>query len=72
MDSFAYKQAIKSYQKDLVLLSPKNNRLFFQQDNAPSNTSKEVKEILRNIKSLSFWAPNSPEISPLRRFGHLS
>ena len=54
VDSFAYKQAIKSYQKDLDLLSPKNNRLFFQQDNVPSHTSKEVKEILKISKAFLF------------------
>ena len=46
-------------------MSPKNNPLFFQQDNAPSQYAKDVKEILKNMKSLSFWPPNSPEISPI-------
>ena len=67
VDSFAYKQAIKSYQKDIDFLSPENKRLFFQQDNAPSHTAKDVKEILKNMKSLSFWPPNSPEISPIEK-----
>ena len=54
VDSFAYKQAIKNYQKDLDLLSSENNSLFFQQDNVHSHTSKEVKEILKISKAFLF------------------
>ena len=67
VDSYAYKQAIEFYKKDIQHLSKNNNQLFFQQDNAPPHTSQEIKKILQNIKSLKFWPPNSPEISPIEK-----
>ena len=45
----------------------KDKKLYFQQDNAPAHTSKEIKKILKTIKSLKFWPPNSPEISPIEK-----
>ena len=65
VDSYAYKQAIHHYLRDIKALSQNGSDLFFQQDNAPSHTSKEVKELLDDIKTLKFWPPNSPEISPI-------
>ena len=65
VDSYAYKQAIHHYLSDIKVLSQNGTDLFFQQDNASSHTSKEVKQLLGNIKSLKFWPPNSPEISPI-------
>ena len=67
VDSYAYKQAIQHYLNDIETLSPKNDKLFFQQDNAPSHTSKEELNILKDIKSLKFWPPNSPELSPIEK-----
>lgn len=45
----------------------KDKKLYFQQDNAPAHTSKDIKKILKTIKSLKFWPPNSPEISPIEK-----
>ena len=67
VESIAYNQAIKYYQNDIESLSPNNQLLYFQQDNAPSHTSKATKEILSHIKSLKFWPQNSPEISPIEK-----
>lgn len=67
VDSFAYKQAIDYYKKDIAFLSPQNEELFFQQDNAPAHSSKEIKELLTTFKTLKFWLPNSPEISPIEK-----
>ena len=67
VDSFAYKQALEYYKKDIEALSPENSQLFFQQDNATPHTSKEAKESLKDIKTLKFWPPNSPEISPIEK-----
>lgn len=67
VDSFAYKQAIDYYKKDIAFLSPQNEELFFQQDNAPAHSSKEIKELLTTFKTLKFWPPNSPEISPIEK-----
>ena len=66
VDSYAYKNAIYFYLKDIEYLS-KDKKLYFQQDNAPAHTSKEIKEILKTIKTLKFWPPNSPEISPIEK-----
>ena len=65
VDSYAYKQAINYYINDINFLSQNGDELIFQQDNAPSHTSKEIKTLLSKIKSLKFWPPNSPEISPI-------
>jgi len=47
VDSYAYKQAIEFYKKDIQHLSKNNNQLFFQQDNAPPHTSQEIKKFCR-------------------------
>jgi len=70
VDSYAYKKALYYYLKDIEKLSPPGKSLYFQQDNAPAHSSKEIKKILletENIKSLKFWPPNSPEISPIEK-----
>ena len=67
VDSFAYKQALEYYKQDIAALSQDNNLLYFQQDNATPHTSKEAKESLKEIKTLKFWPPNSPEISPIEK-----
>ena len=67
VDSFAYKQALEYYKKDIEALSPENSQLFFQQDNATSHTSKEAKESLKDIKTLKFRPPNNPEINPIEK-----
>ena len=67
VDSYAYSQAINYYLEDIEELSKNKEKLFFQQDNAPSHTSKEIKIILKNIKCLKFWPPNSPELSPIEK-----
>ena len=54
VDSFAYKQALEYYKKDIEALSPENSQLFFQQDNATPHTFKEAKESLKDIKTLKF------------------
>lgn len=65
VDSYAYKQAIQFYLEDIKRCS--NGALYFQQDNAPSHTSNETKEVLKKIKKLKFWPPNSPDISPIEK-----
>lgn len=65
VDSYAYKQAINYYTKDIKNLS--DDALLFQQDNAPSHTSKEIKSVLKKVKCLDFWPPNSPDISPIEK-----
>ena len=67
VDTYAYKQAIEFYNKDISELSPNGSKLFFQQDNAPAHCSKETKEILKTMKCLKFWPANSPEISPIEK-----
>ena len=70
VDTYAYKKALYYYLKDIEKLSPPEKMLFFQQDNAPAHSSKEIKKILsetKSIKSLKFWPPNSPEISPIEK-----
>ena len=67
VDTYAYKQAIEFYKEDIEKLSPNDHKLFFQQDNAPAHSSKETKELLKEIKILKFWPPNSPEISPIEK-----
>ena len=67
VDSFAYKQALEFYKQDIEALSEGNSLLYFQQDNATPHTSKEAREALKEIKSLKFWPPNSPEISPIEK-----
>ena len=67
VDSFAYKQALEFYKQDIEALSDGNSLLYFQQDNATPHTSKEAREALKEIKSLKFWPPNSPEISPIEK-----
>jgi hypothetical protein len=67
VDSFAYKQAISYYIDDIKRLSQGEDLFFFQQDNAPSHTSKDVKMMLNDIKCLKFWPPNSPELSPIEK-----
>ena len=64
VDSFSYKQALNFYLDDIKRL---NDSLYFQQDNAPSHSSKESKEALQSIKRLKFWPPNSPDISPIEK-----
>ena len=67
VDSFAYKQALEFYKQDIEALSDGNSLLYFQQDKATPHTSKEAREALKEIKSLKFWSPNSPEISPIEK-----
>ena len=67
VDTYAYKQALEFYKNDIDKLSPNESKLFFQQDNAPAHSSKETKAILNEMKSLRFWPPNSPEISPIEK-----
>ena len=67
VDTYAYKQAIEFYKEDINELSPNDNKLFFQQDNAPAHCSKETKNLLKEMKTLKFWPPNSPEISPIEK-----
>ena len=67
VDSFAYKQALEFYKQDIEALSDGNSLLYFQQDNATPHTSKEAREALKEINSLKFWPPNSPEISPIEK-----
>ena len=57
VDSYAYKQAIQYYLSDIKILSQNEEQLFFQQGNAPS----------QDIKTLKFWPPNSPELSPIEK-----
>ena len=58
VDTYAYKQALEFYKDDINKLSPKENKLYFQQDNAPAHSSRETKEILNEMKSLKFLPPN--------------
>ena len=44
LDSYAYKQEIHHFINDTKYLSRNEDALFFQQDNAPSHTSKEIKK----------------------------
>ena len=67
VNSYAYKQAIQYYLSDIKILSQNEEQLFFQQNNAPSHTAKEVKEILKDIKTLKFWPPNSLELSRIEK-----
>ena len=66
-DTYVYKQSLEFYKNDIDKLSPNESKLFFQQDNAPAHSSKETKAILNEMKSLRFWPPNSPEISPIEK-----
>ena len=59
VDTYAYKQAIEFYKADIEKLSPNDHKLFFQQDNAPAHSSKETRELLKEIKTLKFWPTNS-------------
>ena len=66
MDSCAYKQTLINYQNDINYLNEKYDKdLIFQQDNAPCHTSKETEKVLKNMKRLKFWPPNSPDLSPI-------
>ena len=67
VDSYAYKQAIDYYLDDIKRLSPHGSTLCFQQDNAASHISEEITELLRHVKSLKFWSPNSPQIIPIKK-----
>ena len=59
--SYAYKQAIVNYLNDIKYLGGFNRDLYFQQDNAPSHTSRDIKEILINIKILNFCLQIHPK-----------
>ena len=66
MNSFAYKQALGNYEKDMEYFKSLGIDLIFQQDNAPCHTSKGSREYLKNINDkLKFWPPNSPDLSPI-------
>ena len=68
VDSYAYKQAIYYYEKDIDHLSQNNeNKLFFQQGNDQAHPSKKSKELLKEMKYLRFWLNNSSEISPIEK-----
>ena len=66
MNSFAYKQTLGNYEKDMDYYKRFGIVLIFQQDNAPCHTSKSSREYLKNIgDKLKFWPPNSPDLSPI-------
>lgn len=64
MNSFCYKQTIANYKADMV----KNGVKIFQQDNAPSHTSKlSTKELEEQFGEnyINDWPPHSPDINPI-------
>jgi len=65
MNSFAYKQTLQNYEKDINYFHQFGVNLIFQQDNAPCHTNKESKKYLDNLNKLKFWPANSPDLSPI-------
>ena len=65
MDSCAYEQTLQYYQQDIEYYKTLGVDLIFQQDNCPSHSSSEIKQILNKMYKLDFWPPNSPDLSPI-------
>ena len=65
MDSCAYEQTLYNYQQDIEYYKTLGVDLIFQQDNCPSHSSSEIKQILSKMYKLDFWPPNSPDLSPI-------
>ena len=66
MNSFAYKQTLLNYEKDIDYYKGLGIELIFEQDNAHCHTSKGSRECLKSINyKLKFWPPNSPDLSPI-------
>ena len=65
MDSCAYEQTLQYYQQDIEYYKTLGVDLIFQQDNCPSHSSSEIKQILNKMCKLDFWPPNSPDLSPI-------
>ena len=64
MTSFSYLQALEMYKDDINRLG---KNLYFQQDNAPCHRGKKSLDFIKAnfSKSLEFWPPNSPDLSPI-------
>ena len=59
MQEFSYAQALEYYRDNYENFKKLNPNLFFEQDGAPSHTSKKIKKLLGD--NFIQNAPNSPD-----------
>lgn len=65
MNSFAYKQTLQNYEKDINYFKQFGVNLIFQKDIVICHISKESIKNLGNLNRLKFWPGNSPDFSPI-------
>ena len=65
MQEFSYAQALEYYRDNYENFKKLNPNLFFEQDGAPSHTSKKIKKLLEKLFGDNFIqnAPNSPDLA---------
>ena len=65
MQEFSYAQALEYYKDNYDNFKKINKNLFFEQDGAPSHTSKKIKKLLENFFGDNYIqnAPHSPDIA---------
>ena len=65
MQEFSYAQALEYYNDNYENFKNINKNIFFEQDGAPSHTSKKVKKLLEELFGDKFIqnAPHSPDIA---------
>ena len=67
MNSFAYKQTLLNYEKDIDYYKGLGIELIFQQDNTPCHTSKGSRECLKSINNKLKFSLLIVSIFPLLR-----
>ena len=65
MQEFSYSQALEYYKDNFENFKKLNKNIFFEQDGAPSHTSKKIKKLLEELFGDNFIqnAPHSPDIA---------
>ena len=65
MQEFSYAQALEYYKDNYENFKNINKNIFFEQDGAPSHTSKKIKKLLEELFGDNFIqnAPHSPDIA---------